>query len=282
MPSRRLRRACTCRRAAYAVDARSSVIDLTSTRRGWRLEIHGYIPQYPLTVARKSAAPSYRRAITGADSKSARTRARILDAAAHVLSSKGFAGTRLSDVAEHAEIQAPAIYYYFESREELIEEVIYCGVAELRKHVQETLKDLPAETSPLDRIMAAVEAHLRHELEISDYATASIRNSGQIPAQLRTRQRKEEASYGRVWRRLFDSAITEGQIRADLDPHYARLLILGALNWAAEWRDPRHDSVDGIVANAQSLVRHGLCRSEKSASRGASKASKARTASSRK
>jgi hypothetical protein len=116
--------------------------------------------------------------------------------------------------------------------------------------------------------MAAVEAHLRHELEISDYATASIRNSGQIPQQLRTRQRKEEASYGRVWRRLFDNAITEGQIRADLDPHYARLLILGALNWAAEWRDPRHDSVDGIVANAQSLVRHGLCRSEKSRSRG--------------
>ena len=193
-----------------------------------------------------------------ADSKSARTRARILDAAAHVLSSKGFAGTRLSDVAEHAEIQAPAIYYYFQSREELIEEVMYCGVAELRKHVQQALDDLPPETSPLDRIMAAVEAHLRHELEISDYATASIRNSGQIPRHLRTRQLKEEVSYGRLWRRLFDNALAEGQIRADLDPRYAQLLVLGALNWAAEWRDPRRDSVDGIVANAQSLVRHGL------------------------
>ena len=46
---------------------------------------------------------------TDAESKSARTRTRILDAAAHVLSSKGFAGTRLSDVAEYAELQAPAI-----------------------------------------------------------------------------------------------------------------------------------------------------------------------------
>jgi AcrR family transcriptional regulator len=223
-------------------------------------------------VPKKSAQASNGGANSEADSKSARTRARILDAAAHVLSAKGFAGTRLSDVAEHAEIQAPAIYYYFASREELIEEVMYCGVAELRKHVQEALNDLPPETSPVDRIMTAVEAHLRHELEISDYATASISNSGQIPQHLRTRQLKEETSYGRVWRRLFDNALAEGQIRADLDPHYAQLLVLGALNWAAEWRDPRRDSVDTIVANAQSLVRHGLFPCTESRARGARKA----------
>jgi AcrR family transcriptional regulator len=223
-------------------------------------------------VPKKPAPASNGVATIEADSKSARTRARILDAAAHVLSAKGFAGTRLSDVAEHAEIQAPAIYYYFASREELIEEVMYCGVAELRKHVQEALNKLPPETSPLDRIMTAVEAHLRHELEISDYATASIRNSGQIPQRLRARQLKEETSYGRVWRRLFDNALAEGQIRADLDPRYAQLLVLGALNWAAEWRDPRRDSVDSIVVNAQSLVRHGLCPRTESRARGAGKA----------
>ena len=229
-------------------------------------------------MPRKAAAASDGKIPTDADSKSARTRARILDAAAHVLSSKGFAGTRLSDVAEYAELQAPAIYYYFGSREELIEEVMYCGIAELRKHVQDALDDLPPETSPLERIMVAVEAHLRHELEISDYATASIRNSRQIPQRLRTRQLKEETAYGRVWRRLFDNALADGQIRTDLDPRYAQLLVLGALNWAAEWRDPRRDAVDDIVVNAQSLVRHGLCPPEEP---GASATRKARTAASR-
>jgi len=34
------------------------------------------------------------------------TRARILDSAAHVLSSKGYAGLRLTDVAASAELQA--------------------------------------------------------------------------------------------------------------------------------------------------------------------------------
>ncbi|MFZ0714092.1 TetR/AcrR family transcriptional regulator [Mycobacterium sp.] len=223
-------------------------------------------------MPRKVAAVPNGKISADAESKSARTRARILDAAAHVLSSKGFAGTRLSDVAEYAELQAPAIYYYFGSREELIEEVMYCGIADLRKHVQDALDDLPPETSPLERIMVAVEAHLRHELEISDYATASIRNSGQIPQRLRTRQLKEERAYGRVWRRLFDNALADGQIRTGLDPRYAQLLVLGALNWAAEWRDPRHDSVDGIVANAQSLVRHGLCAHSETRARGTGKA----------
>ena len=41
-------------------------------------------------------------------SKSARTRQRILDAAAHVLSRKGYTGTRLADVARAAEVAAPA------------------------------------------------------------------------------------------------------------------------------------------------------------------------------
>ncbi|CDO30955.1 TetR/AcrR family transcriptional regulator [Mycolicibacterium porcinum] len=192
------------------------------------------------------------------DTKAARTRARILDAAAHVLSIKGYAGTRLTDVAEFAEIQAPAIYYYFSSREELIEEVMFSGIGEMRRHLKSTLDDLPPDISPMDKILAAVEAHLRHELELSDYTTASIRNSGQIPEHLRTRQRKEEAAYGRVWRRLLDDALEAKQLNPELDTRTAQLLVLGALNWAAEWFDSRKFTVDSVVRNAQILVRNGL------------------------
>jgi len=191
-------------------------------------------------------------------SKSARTRSRILNAAAHILSVKGYAGTRLSDVAEYAELQAPAIYYYFPSRDDLIEEVMYAGIADMRKHLQGVLDALPPEASPMDKILAAVEAHLRHELELSDYASASIRNAGQIPERLRARQLKEESAYGRIWRRLFDEARADGQLRSDLDARLAQLLVMGALNWSAEWFDPRRSSVDTIVSNAQVLVRNGL------------------------
>ncbi|SRX79606.1 Transcriptional regulator [Gordonia sp. KTR9] [Mycolicibacterium parafortuitum] len=212
---------------------------------------------YHRTVPRKQSAT--RAGIAPeAETKSARTRARILDAAAHVLSVKGYAGTRLSDVAEYAEIQAPAIYYYFSSREELIEEVMFAGIAEMRRYLKDVVDGLPADMSPMDKILTAVEAHLRHELELSDYTTASIRNSGQIPEHLRSRQRKEEVGYGRLWRKLFDEALAEGMIDPDLDVRTAQLLVMGGLNWAAEWFDPRKFSIDEVVRNAQTLVRNGL------------------------
>lgn len=190
--------------------------------------------------------------------KSARTRQRILDAAAHVLSRKGFAGTRLTDVAEVAQLQAPAIYYYFPSREDLIEEVMWSGIASMADHVQQQLDALPPDTPAIDRIEVAVESHLRYQLEISDYTTASIRNAGQVPENIRARFSTEANRYGDIWRRLFQQAQREGAIRPELDLRAARMLVLGALNWAAEWWNPRRGTLDQVIRTAKSIVRAGL------------------------
>jgi AcrR family transcriptional regulator len=193
-----------------------------------------------------------------AATKSERTRQRILDAAAHVLSVRGYSGTRLSDIARHAAVQAPAIYYYFPSREDVIEEVMWAGVSRMRTHVRSVLDALPPETPPLDRIDAAVEAHLRHELEISDYTRAAIRNAGQLPEHIQTRQLAEANRYGDLWRTLIADAARAGTVRPDLDLRAARMLILGALNWAVEWWNPRRGSLTTVVHTAQTLIRNGL------------------------
>lgn len=191
-------------------------------------------------------------------SKAARTRARIVSAAAQVLSEKGYAGTRLSDVAIVAELQAPAIYYYFDSREDLIEEVVQSGMTHVRKHVSSVLEALPASTSSLDRIDAVVAAHLEHVLQTSELTTASIRNSGQLPSEMRARLFAEQEEYGNMWRELFARAEMEGVLRPGIDVGAARMLVLGALNWAAEWWDPDRGQLDEVIRTAQTLVRHGL------------------------
>lgn len=197
-----------------------------------------------------------------AESKSALTRARILDAAAHVLSQSGYAGMRLTDVAAEAEVQAPAIYYYYASKDELVEHVMWSGIADMREHVAATLNELPDGTPPRERLLVAAEAHLRHALEISDYTTASIRNAGQVPLAIRKRQILEEERYGEVWRRLISDLAREGQLRPELDPYIAQMLVLGALNWAVEWWNPRRGSVESVVTNAQSFVRHGIATTD--------------------
>lgn len=216
-------------------------------------------------AAKSSGSPTIATALSGKgkdgkemDRKSARTRVRILDAAAKVLSDKGYAGMRLSDVAAEAELQAPAIYYYFPSREDLIEEVMWVGLADMREHLETALAGTPEGTSAMDRLLVAVEVHLRHELELSDYATASIRNAGQLPDKIRVRRDDEEKKYGALWRGLIKRIADEGDLRADLDPYVAQMLVMGTVNWSAEWWKPGRVSVDRVVANAQSYVRAAL------------------------
>lgn len=193
-----------------------------------------------------------------AGSKSARTRERLLDAAASVLSRKGFAGTRLSDIAEQAQVQAPAIYYYYSSREDLIEEVMYVGATAMRTNLIEVLAALPSDTEPAGRISAAVEAHLRLELEISEYATAIIRNANQLPENVSRRALAEVGAYNDIWRGLIAELASAGQLRADVDAAVARMLVLGALNWAAEWWSPDREPLEDTISTAQSMILHAL------------------------
>lgn len=190
--------------------------------------------------------------------KSARTRERILHAAAAVLSRKGHGETRLCDIAEEAGLQTPALYYYFSSREELIAEVMSVGVSRVRLHLAEMLSDLPEPAGPMDRVLTAVAAHLEVVLELSDYAKAVMRNAAQLPPELGLRRTGEAAEYRADWLRLLSEAQQAGELRAGIEPRIAYGLVIGALNWTAEWFNPERDSLEAVVRTAQSIVLHGL------------------------
>ena len=202
--------------------------------------------------------PKKSRTSNGTSENSIPTRERVLQAAAKILSEKGYAGTRLADVAEMAGLEAPAIYYYFSSREALIAEVMSVGQVRLREYVKEALNSLPVESTPMDRICAAIRFHLQVELQLSDFATAMTRNSGQMPQDIRSRLQDESAAYVALWRDLLEEAREQGEIRPDLDLRAARMLIMGALNWTPEWWSPSKGSLDNVILTAQTLVRNGL------------------------
>lgn len=186
------------------------------------------------------------------------TRDRILAAAAYVMSRQGYSGTRLSDIADVAAIRPPAIYYYFTSREELLAEVMAVGQRSVLEHVQKALADLPGRVDPLERIDCAVRAHLEVELRLSDFATALIRNSGQVPEEVQADQRKNSHKYFDVWQELLEDARREGYISSSLDLKIARMLVMGALNWTAEWWNAEHGSLPQLIATAQRMVRGAL------------------------
>src|SRR5205809_4919817 len=149
--------------------------------------------------------------------KSEETRQRLLDAAARVFRDKGYAGARLSDIAEAAEMRTPGVYYYFPSKEDLVEEVLHAGVARAAAFVEERVAAVPEGASALDRLRAAIEGHVLMVLEIGDYTSANIRIFGQVPDEVRARHLADQRAYGAVWRALLEDARAAGEIRPDLD-----------------------------------------------------------------
>jgi AcrR family transcriptional regulator len=186
------------------------------------------------------------------------TRDRILAAAAKILSTRGYSETRLTDIAEYANVRPPAVYYYFPSREAVIAEVMAVGQERLLSHVNETLNALPPSATAMDRVCGAIQAHLEVALHLSDFATAVTGNLGQLPVEVRTPLDTGSNAYAAVWRQLLDDARAAGELRPGLNLRAARLLVMGALNWAPEWWNPEHGSLATVIQTAQSLVRNGL------------------------
>ncbi|HSV37688.1 MAG TPA: TetR/AcrR family transcriptional regulator [Nocardioidaceae bacterium] len=189
------------------------------------------------------------------------TRERILAAAATVLSRKGYAGARLSDIAELAELRTPAVYYYFDSREHLISEVMTVGQRSVLEYVTRALDELGAGAGAAVRLDRAVEAHLEVELSQSDFATAVTRNVGQLPEELQEGFRADGHRYFAVWDGLLAELDAEGLLAPGLDRRAARMLVLGALNWTAEWWDPAHGDFLDLVETARRMARGALTAS---------------------
>ena len=186
-------------------------------------------------------------------SKSARTRARILDAAAAEFTAQGY-GARLSDIAERAGIQTGSLYYHFTSREELVAEVLHLGIETSWRYVREALDALPIDSTPLERLAAAVRAHTMSVLEISDYASAQARIVGNVPPTLAAAHRRDQKAYGEFWNSLFLAAGNVGQMRPDVNLFVARMLAFGAMNWTADWFGHQHAVDAATVADTAVAV----------------------------
>lgn len=181
-------------------------------------------------------------------------RTQILDAAARVLARRGYAGTTLSEIADEVgSAGAGSLYYHFDSREELIEELLRRGVRVAFEQSRLAIAALPTEASPLDRLKAAIRAHMRCVLVESDYARAAVRSTGQVPAEMWARVNAQFREYGKFYDRLIAAAMEAGELDPNVDRSALRMLIVGAVNWAPEWY--RRSGASSAEQIAELLVR---------------------------
>jgi AcrR family transcriptional regulator len=169
-----------------------------------------------------------------------------------------YAAARLSDIAEHAGLQAGSLYYYFSSKDDLVEEVLRYGVQFTHAHVRGAVEALPPEATAGERLHAAVDAHLEAMLELGDLAPAHVRTFNQVPAEMQERLRPVRRSFGNFWAALVDDATREGELRPDVDPFVIRLFIVNLLERVPEWPLRTRQSAETLGHTLRTLIFDGV------------------------
>src|SRR5436309_4824626 len=91
--------------------------------------------------------------------------------AARLFAEKGYHGTSTADLAEAMGVQKGSLYAHIESKEDLLWEVAREGAAAFHA----ALDALPDDGPVIERIRAALRAHLRVVAEQLDIATVFVR-----------------------------------------------------------------------------------------------------------
>lgn len=176
-----------------------------------------------------------------------KTRERILDASAALFSKQGYNGTALRDIASALDMKAGSLYYHFDSKEQLVLEILKIGLENIINTVITRVNALPEGSSSKEVLLEAAKGHLAALLEKGDYTSTSIRNYGQMPSAVQEEGQIIRDRYENMWRKWLVEAQNKGDIKASTDLKIFRLSLLGALNRTLAWYSPGGKSIDEIA-----------------------------------
>ena len=186
------------------------------------------------------------------------SRQMILETAARLFRHEGYAATSLRAIAAACDMKAGSLYYHFESKDQIVSEVLDIGVQRVFDAVKLALEEL-APDAPLGVVLhCAIEAHLRALLHSHDFTSANIRILGQVPASVRESHRALRRAYESHWLELLSPLQRNGQIRLDVDLQRTVYFLFGAMNWATEWYDEKRFDLAQVASEMADLVVLGL------------------------
>ena len=182
----------------------------------------------------------------------------LLGIAAKLFRDFGYNATSIRDIVKRAKIEPSALYYHYSSKEALLDAVLERSIHNVMMEVREAVEKLPANADSRDRITAGIARHLRSIHIHGDFALASRRVIGEIPAALRRKHDAMRAEYGAYWESLFQDAAASKGIREDVRLGLARMFLMGALNWSSEWFDPKKKSPEDVAEFFCGILFEGL------------------------
>ena len=160
----------------------------------------------------------------------------IYDVAGELFAERGFAATRMEDIAAGLGMQKASLYYYFDSKETLLTSLVQSRVGIALDAIRDIVEQ---EESATSRVREGVNRHLSVFQDHSDVYT--IYNSERLHSISRETAQTVDSlgrEYEQLWGRLFREGMQQGEFRGDLDVSVTVKALLGACNATLSWFQP--------------------------------------------
>ncbi|MGW2962719.1 TetR/AcrR family transcriptional regulator [Streptomyces sp. NPDC001220] len=184
----------------------------------------------------------------------------VLEHATRLFAERGFAGTSLQDVANAMGLKRPALYYYFKSKEDLLDRLIDESVSGPARDLK-IIAEQP-DLSPSERLHAMIRQNVRWVLTHTARFLVLIKSAAELSPEsaqkLTTSSRESIDTVAAV----IEEGIEAGEFRP-VNPRVAALGAFGTSNWAAWWYKPGGaDSIDSIADQLADLALASVQRVE--------------------
>jgi acyl-CoA synthetase (AMP-forming)/AMP-acid ligase II/AcrR family transcriptional regulator len=180
----------------------------------------------------------------------------VLQAAARLFNERGFPGTSLDDIALSLKVTKPTLYYYIDSKEQILFECVQRGLETLRSGIR-AAADQGLVTR--ERLRVAMENYAG--LVTSEFGMCVIR-VGEDP--LSDSKRKElralRSEIDAEFTALIDEGMREGWI-APGDRKVATFTVVGALSGIGRWYRPKSHGARALqeaVQHCIDMLMHGV------------------------
>lgn len=165
-------------------------------------------------------------------------REEIVTVAAHVFSDRGFEAATLRDVAVAMGTDRASLYYYFGSKEELLQEIVRQA---LGRDIEAAEAVKRSKASTKDKIAALIEAMVNSYATNYPHMSVYIEDLGRIARQ-DSEWSIDVIARTRAYESLVNSILAKGQrdgtLRKDLPVGLTALALFGMVNWMHRWYRP--------------------------------------------
>lgn len=206
----------------------------------------GAAPRKPAGAAKKSQV-----------SPSAERRRELLAIAADVFAEQGYNATTVRKIADAAGMLAGSLYYHFDSKESMLEEILRTFLTELWDGYDSVLK---AQLGPRETLEALVTESFReidrHRAAVAIYQ----KESRHLVAQQRFQYLSDsQQRFEKAWLTTLERGVAEGVFRDDLDIRLAYRFVRDTVWVAASWYRPGGGhSPEEIARQYLSMVLDGI------------------------